>query len=394
MDNIILPKIKGNVQRFWNENVQDPKLVKDIQKWLVEKYGSETFYNDLDRYLKENHTINNLIHMSYGENGFEESSSTQFQLKHCNKFTIEYPQYDKPEYKNVINSIFDELFDRVFYSINSFSMLSDHSKLSNKIDCQFNNLKKHFDDGNAEILRAIQKSECNEASGTEAFSNDVLNTSSESQKFFDRIQEIENCFQKDKRFHDALKEYTKILSELFSVNIKKNSQEYNKLVNALNCNMALCYSNIGDRNTAQEYLDRIPKEISVTNPKYHYICAAVIVNSEDIDHYIDALYHVKRAIEIEPDYSKAFILEKKLRAMVQPSNITETLIEYDSYFSKLLSEKTESQLLFQYYSNRGLIQLAGSEFEGALADFEKASKYGDDQALKFHTAFALYSIAI
>lgn len=394
-DKFILPQIIEAAETFWSERVKHPKLLKDVQKWLVEKYGNEPFFDDLDKYLAKNNTINRLISISYGESGFEKISSKKFQLKHYHDFTVEYPQYAKPEYKKSIDSIFGELFNKVFDQINSLP--KDLNKLWNKINCLSNDQKAeiegYFDSGKKDILDEIRKSGCNGTFGAEAFSADLHNTSPELQKFFDRIREIEDGYHKNKLFPDAIKEYTQILSELSLLNIQRNSIEYIKLISALNCNMALCYSNTGDRNTAQSYLTRIPKDISETNPKYHFIYAAVIVNSDDINHYMDALYHARRAVEIDQNYSKAFVLEKNLNAILQPENVTEILSQYDLYFDEHFPEKSESQL-YEYYYNRGLIQLAGTEFEGALVDLENASKYGDDQMLKFHTAFVLYSIAI
>ena len=70
-DNYIVPKIKETAETFWSERVKHPKLLKDVQKWLVETYGNEPFFDDLDKYLAKNNTINRLICISYGESGFE-----------------------------------------------------------------------------------------------------------------------------------------------------------------------------------------------------------------------------------------------------------------------------------------------------------------------------------
>ena len=117
--------------------------MKDVQKWLVEKYGNEPFFDDLDKYLAKNNTINRLISISYGESGFEKISSKKFQLKHYHDFTVEYPQYAKPEYEKSIDSIFGELFNKVFDQINSLP--KDLNKLWNKINCLSNDQKAEIE---------------------------------------------------------------------------------------------------------------------------------------------------------------------------------------------------------------------------------------------------------
>lgn len=391
----IKPKAEEKAHEFFYEKFGDKKLRQKTNEWLKTIYGNEPFFNDLDAYLKQNHTISRVIRVAHGVYDFEENNPTSFKFKHYAYFVKEYPKYADAALKESIQKVLSELYEYIYFAINKINPYSESGKiLRNYEKISHNNAEKILNnqDRNArDIMCAIHELKDTSENGTHCFATDLVGISEKVDHYLKEILNIENNYQKNSLFTEAIQKYHEILSEI--VCLPNTSVEFKRLLSALYCNLSLCYSNTGNYESARKYIKLIPYDVCDDNPKYHFISAAIIINAEDTTHYLDAVKHAERAVQLDPEYHKAFNLSMYIRITFQPSLLSNILDEYDEHFKELVSNDITSEILFEYYSNRGLIQLIGNDSNSALADFEKACEYGNDDVLQYNTAAALYSTA-
>lgn len=394
INKIIKPKAEEKAHEIFYEKFGDKKLRRKTEEWLKIKYGNEPFFNNLEAYLKQNYTISRVIRIAHGEYDFEENNPTAFKTKHYANFVKEYPKYADAALKESIQKVLCELFEYIHLSINKVNPYSDLGRTLRNYEKISNNnaeaIIKNQEKNTRDLLCAIHESRDTSENGTHCFAIDLVDVSEKVSRCLMDIQNIENNYQRNSLYTEAIQKYQEILSEI--VCIPNTSAEFKKLLNALYCNLSLCYSNTGNYESAQNYIMRIPKEVSEDNPRYHFISAAIIVNAEDTTHYLDAVQHAERAVQLNPKYHKAFNLAMYIRITLQPSLLSNILDEYDGHFKELLSNDITPEILFEYYSNRGLIQLIGNDSNNALVDLEKAYEYGNDDVLQYNIAAALYSI--
>lgn len=391
----IKPKAEEIAHEFFYEKFGDKKLRQKTEEWLKTKYGNEPFFNDLEAYLKQNYTISRVIRVAHGEYDFEENNPTSFKFKHYTYFVKEYPKYADATLKESIQKVLSELYEHIYFAINKISPYSESGKILRNYEKNSNNnteiIINNQDKNTQDLLRAIHELKDTSENGTHCFASDLVGISEMVDRHLKEIQNIENNYQNNRLFTEAIQKYQEILSEI--VCIPNTSSEFKKLLSALYCNLSLCYSNTGNYESAQKYIKQIPNDVCDDNPKYHFISAAIIINAEDTTHYLDAVNHAEHAVQLNPEYHKAFNLAMYIRITLQPSLLSNILDEYDGHFKKLISNDITPEILFEYYSNRGLIQLIGNDSNNALADLEKACEYGNDDVLQYNTAAALYSIA-
>ena len=388
-------KAEEKAHEIFYEKFGDKKLRRKTEEWLKTKYGNEPFFNNLEAYLKQNYTISRVIRIAHGEYDFEENNPTAFKTKHYANFVREYPKYADAALKESIQKVLSELYEYIHFAINKISPYSESGKILRNYEKNSNNnaekIINNQDKNTRDIMCAIRELKDTSENGTHCFATDLLGISEKVDHYLKEILDIENNYQKNRLFPEAIQKYHEILSEI--VCLPNTSVEFKKLLSALYCNLSLCYSNTGNYESAQKYIKQIPYDVCDDNPKYHFISAAIIINAEDTINYLDAVIHAECAVQLNPEYHKAFNLAMYIRIILQPSLLSKILDEYDGHFRELVSNEITPEILFEYYSNRGLIQLIGNDGNGALADFEKAYEYGNDDVLQYNTAAALYSVA-
>lgn len=395
VDKFIKPKVDEKVYEIFYEKYGDKKLHQKAEKWLEETYGNTVYYNDLDAYFKQNYTISRLIRVAHGEYDFEENNPASFTIKHYASFVKQYPQYTDVDLNQSIQKALSGLYEYIHHKINKISPYSESGKMQRDFKKIFNShtdtILKSQEGMRQDLLCAIRELKENKEIGTTSFTADLVGKSEKVEQYLKDIQSIENNYQKNSLFEEAIQKYHEILAQI--VCLPNISSEFQKLLGALYCNLSLCYSNMGNYESAQKYIKLIPPEISDNNPKYHFISAAIIVNAEDTAHYLDAVQHAECAVALDPKYHKAFNLAMYIRITLQPLLLSNIMNEYDDHFKEVISIDTTPEILFEYYSNRGLIQLIGNDSNNALIDLEKACEYGNDNTLQFNLASALYSVA-
>lgn len=101
--------IRGKIRAY--------KLKKDLKKELfygiLNRYGDEVYYNDLDNFLSRNNVISKIIENAYNTPVSQYKSKTMLLDFYINRFVEEYPHYSTLhfEIKNIIQKCFEIVFN-------------------------------------------------------------------------------------------------------------------------------------------------------------------------------------------------------------------------------------------------------------------------------------------
>lgn len=101
--------IRGKIRAY--------KLKKDLKKELfysiLNRYGDEVYYNDLDNFLSRNKVISKIIENAYNTPVSQYKSKTMLLDFYINRFVEEYPKHSMLhfEIKNIIQKCFNIVFD-------------------------------------------------------------------------------------------------------------------------------------------------------------------------------------------------------------------------------------------------------------------------------------------
>lgn len=370
-----------------DEIYRNPGIKADIYLYLQDKYGQEVFFNDLDGYIEGNHVVENLISALQGESSIQPINAGQFAEKNIRDFCNTHNRYKrkKVEYSK-IRTAFEEIFFRIKRQVLSVDPHSDIGKVQYDIHA----LHTENQASNAEqimLLRSIhgniqQLVDSGRSYGISKTSlEDVTSGSSVAKSFYQKIKDIETEFQDRNLYSEALVQYQKVLMEMLPSLQQSSKTEMNKLICTLYCNMALCYSNLGNYPEAQRSLDQISQESVEQNKRYYLVSALVIVQTNQEKKYADALTMLNKALEIDPDYKGAFRLQKYLEACLEIKPVDEILRELDTYDNDLENKPNNASNLAEYHQYRGLINLVSERYEEALTEMHKALDYGYDKTI-------------
>ena len=97
--------------------IKKSRLKKNLKTQLLNgilnRYGDEVYYNDLDNFLSRNKVISKIIENAYNTPVSQYKSKTMLLDFYINRFVEEYPKYSTLhfEIKNIIQKCFDIVFD-------------------------------------------------------------------------------------------------------------------------------------------------------------------------------------------------------------------------------------------------------------------------------------------
>jgi len=381
---------------------KDTCIEKDIKKILLDKFGSEIYYSDLDSFIMNNHLIENLIDSLHGRGRVQPISKNEFINKNLKNFINSFPAYKK---KKVICSkikmAFEYLYDYIGLHIYELNPYSDAGILQNDMHCM-----------SAEILSgqemiAVTTSETNEnvkkilemlspqKSVVETASQDLFDYSETTSKYISKIQKIESEFQCKHLYREALELYFELFREISVDFSGKSHSQINQMICSLNCNIALCQYNLGEEEKAILSLSKIEKNAAKDSKTFHFVSAAFIIQSLNSEKYNIAKEHLEHALELDPKYHRAFLLKKYLQAIMSETNLTNCISELDDFFSDIISEEKDKALIAEYYMHRGLIRQNLNDPSAASDDFINAYEYGYDPLIsKYNLALAYYGQSI
>ncbi len=385
-----------------NEHFIVPKLdqqaIDKLSSVLLSKYGNEVFYNDFDSYLHINNVVELLVAAFRKGYGVQPIDRDTFIEQNVEKFFKANSQYNgKPVISCRISEAFALVYDRTYESTLVVSPYTDLGKLQRDFHCQTSGL------GNC--LREIKQSldafhqrqdpsQMMSTSGVFAIANEEISDCTPAVEAIKKtIKDVEEKYQHHCLFTQALEQYMEILQEVATLSGSSQDQK-GALICTLNCNIALCHSNLGNCDKALSSLTKVPASIAQASKTYNFVFAVVAMQKNDPALYEEALIHINQALSIDEEYHRAFMVKQYLCALQSQDADDSIIHDLDAYFSPLLSSLGKDKLA-EYHLYRGMIHLCYDRFDDAIIDYENALTNGYDPVVgKLNLAIAKYHTSI
>lgn len=376
-------------------NIRDPHLIKSIEEQLNSKYGNDTFYNDFCAYINENRTIERVIEMFYNIKAAGIISPKKFVEENLNAFSSTYKAYSPYDY-SFVRDAFDLIFEEVFSKVLCFNVHSDMGKLQASEAMWFGQISEG-QASQTELLQSINTNVSRLVNASTMMNPVKDDFDQTSEKVADFLKKIDSVGDKDNPVADsenALLRYQELSTEALIVLRGENEIQVDKVICAINCHMAICYGNLGIVEKAFECLRRISPVTAEESKLYQFVNAVLIVNLGLEEKYMEAERCLNRALEIDSNHRRAYLVRQYLMALLASASLEEILRPLDEYFEKILSEDKERELIADYYIYRGFICKEFKEYDLAEKDFISAKEFGyDDVVVDYNLAVLYYGMA-
>lgn len=367
----------------------DIALAGAIRQELLDQYGNEPFYNDFDSYLTCNKTIDSLILTLRNSSPQPVMGPSEFVDKNYKQFLDRTPS--SLAYSVQVKDAFSRIFDCVHFAITDINPYSDFGRLQSDIRIQNAENNSQMQAGFAMLRNVIENGF--QFLQSESASQNLPDFSAEVEIFKAKIKEIEKTYQHQSHFDEALTQYGNLALSIAEAEIRGDAKS--TLLCAIRCNIALCYSNLGNPKEAMESLGKIPINIAQSSETYNYVWASVVIQNKLKDQYSEALNRAEAALKLKPDYHRAFFFRQHLLALLGKKSQQELIDELDSHISKISDEGQKHELLGDYYAFRGLICTAFNDSTSAYENYEKAASHGYNGFVsQFNMLSALYGQAV
>lgn len=394
------PKIESKVNQVIDVQFRDKQLIADVCAHLLKKYGNEVYYNDLDSYITSNHVIELLIQSIRGVSTIQPKVAREFKNSNTQKFLKYNPKYkSKKVIVSRISSILKEIFDIVHSGLLTIDPHSELGKIQRDLHITGDTLSGEHQEINAQLERvektvlSMQSMLSTPSVSTTSYEESEAKTEA-VERFTKLIKEIEETYQQKHQYSNALAQYYALLQNIATSLAGHSKEQINKLICTLNCNIALCQSNLGLPKKALESLSAIPHEAAQTSKVYHLVYALIYVQQNDIANYQYALDHINAALQLDANYHNAFAIRQFLLAHIKTDELDDIVKELDDHYIEMLTAGTDRGKISEYYQFRGLINLHGCNYSLAINDFNKAMEYGYDQTIaRLNIALTMYAEA-
>lgn len=374
------------------ENIKgrrDDTILEDaIRNQLLDRYGNEPFYNDLDSYLTRNKTIHYLVFFMRNPTPQQTVGRIEFVENNCDQLLSESPSCYA--YSSQIQDILLYIYDQALSAVTKINPYSDFGRLQSDIRTQNADTAHQIQAGFAMISDSIKSLQSVQ---NEAASRNLPDFSAEAGKFKDKIKEVEKIYQNQGNFEEALSQYSSLALSIADTEMR--GEPKSTLLCALRCNIALCHSNLGNVKMAMDSLNKVPSNVAQSNETYNFVWASITVQHKLKDQYTEALYRAENALKLKADYHRAFFLRQHLRALLGIGTQNDLVNELDSYFSKITDEEQQEKLEGDYYAFRGLVCSVCGDSYSAYENYEKAILHGYDEFVaQLNMMSALYGQAV
>lgn len=382
-------KVLKKATTFIDTNFRDPNLISNIETMLKTKYGEEEIYNDFDAYLKEFKIFSDLIETFYNIGSRTVPSQKGFVEEHLKKFSSLHKKYDVYQlsfvkegfdliYTEVLNKlvVLDPHTDigklQIYGAIFAAQNHDEYGVLNNKID---------------QVLTILQASQ----NGINNLTRDDVGPVSETiDAFLRKIDSIGTCQNPVSSDEEAIIKYQELSTEALTTLFGENVAQVNLVICSLQCHLAIHHSNLGQIDKAFQCLEKVPSDAAKKSKLYHFVTAVIIVNHGIEEKYDMASTSVNRALELDENYHRAFLVGQYLSALRKADSLEAILTALDSRFASILAENSDCNLIADYYIYRGFICKEFVEFDSAEQAFIKAKEFGYDELVSDYNIGLLY----
>lgn len=398
----VADKVIGTVATEVNEKVIVPKKDRsaydDLLQLVLRRYGNEAFYNDFDSFISLNHVIALLSSSLRGESSAQPIDKPTFVSQNMERFLNVYPQYRTQGI--ALSRITDALrliHDKVCDNVLRLNPYTDTGKLQNDFRREATEsraIAQEILQGVEQLLKQQALSPMVSNSGIADVSTaDLAHCSDAVENIRKQIKDVEENYQHKSLFSEALGQYLDILMSIASELQGQPQEQVNTLLCTLNCNIALCHSNLGNNEKAFSSLKKIPSTVTTNNKVYHCVFAIVAIQEKDPAILKEALVHAEKALSLDCNYHKAFVIKQHLRSLLDDAPVDSIVKELDNHFVPLLST-IDQEKIAEYHLFRGIVNQHGGRFSDAIADYEQALANNYDPIVgKLNLAIAKYHFA-
>lgn len=401
-NNHIAPKVDAVVSSLYDTAVVDKQIAKDISKHILQKAGHEVFYTELDSYITNNNTVENLIATVRGKSHIKPSNRDEFATVNTQRFISQREKcITKGVHQKQIYDIFSWMFDFVFSKANNINPHTDSGKLQNEVQRADSASEWRAERMYAGIemiqqtVNSIHAGMVPNSIMVSGYEQGLEKCPAEIEKLMIEAQAIESEYQLKNQFENSISKYYELLQSVSGRITKQNKKFADSLICTLNCNIALCQANLDNIDKAYKSLNSIPQSAADCSRTYHFVYAAITIQHGDPARYSDAQIHLDRALEIDFQYHRAFLLRQYLYALLGSTDYHTNIEELNSHFAQVLSENSDQKLIADFYMNRGVICLSYDDPYSASDDFNKAIECGSDEVVaRLNLSASLYAQAV
>ena len=277
---------------------KDTRIEKDAKNFLLDEYGSEIYYNDLDSFIMNNHLLENLFDSLHGVASVQPLSKKEFINKNLKIFLNQFPEYKKK--KVIISKVkkaFESLYDYVVLYVNKLNPYSEAGILKSemhRMSADIMSVQDRIDVTTSEtneLVKKIFESVTLQQSVVETASQDLFDYSEATSKYISKIKKIESEFQCKHLYREALELYFELFREISVDFSGKSHPQINQMICSLNCNIALCQYNLGEEEKALLSLSKIEENAAKDSKTFHFVSAAFIIQSLNSEKYNIAKEH-------------------------------------------------------------------------------------------------------
>lgn len=397
-DKALIPKVENVITECIDTSILDKQIDQKERDCLLDKYGNKQYYASLDKYITNNNIISLLISAARGKTNIQPIDKSDFLEKNNKEFINQYPQYKNTVAMYDITTVFAEIYDHVFWAINLINPHTQLGKLQN--DMHRSEAESQYREDRIFAMLQDISEKLNEMpmapiiGVVDIATQELGPCSDEINRFTQKIKDIETEYQCSNQFEEALSQYLELLQSITSILRGQPQSQIDTLICTLNCNVALCQSNLGNVDRAFRSLSTIQPEVASNSRTYHFVYAAIIINHNITEKYATAKEHLDQSLSIDSAYSRAFMLRQYLISLMGQMDCNTNIEELNNHFAVILTSGDDRRLIADYYMNRGLIYRAYGEPLTAISDFSRAIEYGYDSIVaNFNIAAALYNQA-
>lgn len=379
-ESVLSNEIIAKATEFVDLKFRDPKLISKIEDELRNKYGEEPVYNDFNAYITENNTISHVFDMFYNIGGTTVLSKRSFSEININAFSKQHTQCS-PYELSIVKECFDFIYDEIFAKIVVLSAHTDAGKLQLSGAIWADQSHKEHETINRKLdLLLAQTSQIpfQQKEVTTSIKDDIGLASDSINAFLKKIDSVGTVNNPVSNDLEAITKYQELLGEIAISLRGENEKQVDMVFCSLECHIAIRFSNLGNAEKAFEWLGKIPVVAAENSKLYHFVRSVIIVNYGIEEQYSDAEYSIRRALEIDDNYHRAFLVGQYLLALRKDASFENIIDALNSRFCSIISENKDKDLIADYYSYLSFICREFKEYDLADKAIVNAKSYGYD----------------
>ena len=358
------------------KKVNDPKLKTEVENYLISKYGDKNIYNTVSNYLTNNNTIQKLIDMFNMQDTTIVKPIGIFVSDNIGRFgEFSAEKHFGITETCIVPIIFEDIYNIIYHVKLSVNPYSDIGKVQMDMRRFENSTQNEMSKMN-NMLSALLKQAGLNVDTLELSTNSEETASECSEKISEYRIKIRNVDKSEKDDYEKIISYKDLLADINTELIGEPQEQISELICTIRCNIAICYSNNGDKENAFNQLSKIPTAAIASSKLYHFVYSLIIILYGVEEEYHNAKASIDKALEIDKEYHRAFLIKSYLSVLLNEETKDNLIHQLDEHFKPIIEKNDDKVLLGDYYIYRGFINKGFNDYESAISDFARAKDFG------------------